>query len=309
MKLEGAFTERLPTAADVAFYREHGWWVADCVFTGAEIDEALRGAERHWAGERDWPLAIADGYKDWKPGDGAAMRLNEFVAVQNREIRRLIEKPLLGAIAARLAGTDQVRLWESELVMKPPQRVAPNAAIGWHTDRAYWMTCASTNLVTAWIPFHDCPAEMGPLTVVDGSHLWPDLDHDQLRQFLNSDLDGRESRLLGGRTARKIPLALKKGQVSFHSCLLLHSSGFNVSDRPRITLAVHLQDRANRYRKYWNEKGELWSIAPDRLCRKTAEGEPDYADPAICPLLWSDDWLDPRDRYGAVGSKGSRATA
>ena len=46
-----------------------------------------------------------------------------------------------------------------------------------------------------WIPFHDCPGQMGPLMVVDGSHRWAELEHDELRGFRNTDFDKMEERL------------------------------------------------------------------------------------------------------------------
>jgi ectoine hydroxylase-related dioxygenase (phytanoyl-CoA dioxygenase family) len=234
-------------------------------------------------------VPVSNGYKDWKPADGDTLRINEYVALQNREIRKLLYQPVLSTIAARLVGTNELRLWESELFFKPPQRQSAKAAIGWHTDRAYWMTCTSEEMVSVWIPFHDCPLEMGPLTVVDGSHLWTDVDHNDpaLRAVLNPDLDGREARLLEGRRAvRKVAFELKKGQVSFHHTRLLHASGFNHSNRPRISVSLHMQDRDNRYREHLNERGERWTASQDRMCRPTAQGTPDYTDPEICPVLF-----------------------
>ena len=152
------------------------------------------------------------------------------------------------------------------------------------------MTCTSLNMLTAWIPFHDCPQEMGPLMVVDGSQAWPELEHDRLREFRNPDLEGMEGRLMEGHSAaKKVSMILEKGQMSFHNSLTLHASDLNHSDLPRLSLALHMQDGANRYREHRNERGELWEVVADRLCRTTAEGTPDYGDPAVCPVLWSDE--------------------
>ncbi len=289
MRLSHDLKAVLPTAEDVAFYREHGWYVAPKVLEDEVVDRAVSGAERHWEGERDWPLSISEGFKDWRPGDPDTIRVGEIIALQNREIRALVEQPIIGAIAARLVGTSEIRLWESELIQKPPQTRDDTAAVGWHTDRAYWMTCTSAEMLTAWIPFHDCPGQMGPLMVVDGSHRWAELEHDELRGFRNTDFDKMEERLFKDHaTVRKVPLALEKGQLSFHNSLILHASGFNHSDRPRLSLALHLQDGANRYREHRNERGELWRVVADRMCRTTPEGNPDYSDPAVCPVLWRD---------------------
>jgi ectoine hydroxylase-related dioxygenase (phytanoyl-CoA dioxygenase family) len=84
-------------------------------------------------------------------------------------------------------------------------------------------------------------------------------------------------------------MVLEKGQLSFHNALTLHASDINWSDRPRVSLALHLQDDANRYRPYRNECGELWKVVNDRLCRRESSGYPDYRDPDVCPVLWSED--------------------
>lgn len=287
MELSPELQALLPSDDDVAFYREHGWYIAPKVLNDAVIDAALVGAERHFSGDRDWPLPISGGFTDWKPGDPEALRIGEIVALQNREIRTLVEQPIIGAIAARLAGTDTIRLWESELISKSPVRAAPTAKVGWHTDRAYWMTCTSVEMLTAWIPFHDCPIEMGPLMVADGSHRWPEIE--QLREFQNSDLQSVESQILAGHEKiDKVSMALEKGQMSFHNALTLHASDVNLSDQPRISLALHLQDGPNRYRPFLNQDGKPWEVVNDRMCRKGPDGQPDYTDPAICPVIWSE---------------------
>ena len=75
MLLSPALQAMLPTDDDVAFYREHGWYIAPKVLDESVIDEALAGAERHFAGDRDWPLPISGGFTDWKPGDPEALRI------------------------------------------------------------------------------------------------------------------------------------------------------------------------------------------------------------------------------------------
>ena len=89
----------------------------------------------------------------------------------------------------------------------------------------------------------------------------------------------------GGRTVTKVPMTMKKGQVSFHSCLTIHGSGANRSDRPRRSMAIHLQDGANRYSNYRHADGKLATHCNDRFVRRI-DGTPDYADPALCPVLF-----------------------
>jgi hypothetical protein len=277
----------LPSAADVESYQRHGWWISPPVIPAALLEDARHGAERHYAGERDFPLPIAGGHLDWTPEQGATIRLNDYVSLQNEEIRRLVHLPVIGAIAARLAGTPAVRLFHDQLVCKPAGLGAAESSIGWHVDAAYWQTCTSRSMLTAWIPFQDCDAEIGPLAVVDGSHRWP--GNEWMRTFNDHDLEKLErSFSTGGESVRKVPLLLGKGQMSFHHCLTLHGSMPNRSRRDRLALAVHLQDAANRSRRHVEANGRAALHINDLLCRRGADGLPDYADSEICPLLWQD---------------------
>jgi ectoine hydroxylase-related dioxygenase (phytanoyl-CoA dioxygenase family) len=275
----------LPTDADVDFYEEHGYYVSKKVIPDEVIDAAVAGAERHWSGERDWRLPISSGFGDWKPADGNTIRNSEYVSLQNRELRALAEYPIIGAIAARLTRSNEVRLWDDQLVSKPASTGPSGPVVGWHTDRAYWMTCTSEDMLTAWIPLHDCPVEMGPVIYIDGSHRWPDTE--SMRHFNSPDLAALEARLIGdGSESRKRVIALEKGQMSFHHSRMIHGSDVNHGTFPRTSLALHMQDGKNRYQVFRNEAGEPWHITNDDLCRKDATGNPDYTDPAAFPVLY-----------------------
>ncbi|NEU77269.1 hypothetical protein PI95_033490 [Hassallia byssoidea VB512170] len=100
----------LPTAEDVAFYEEHGWYISQKVLAEEIIDEAIKGSERYYRGQRDTLLSISSGYSDWQPKDGYdVIRNNEFVSWQNKQLRFLALQPIIGAIASRLAKTKQIR--------------------------------------------------------------------------------------------------------------------------------------------------------------------------------------------------------
>jgi ectoine hydroxylase-related dioxygenase (phytanoyl-CoA dioxygenase family) len=121
---------------------------------------------------------------------------------------------------------------------------------------------------------------MGPIIYVDGSHRWPDTD--SMRTFHSQDLEALQPRF----KAHNRVIALRKGQMSFHHCRTVHGSDVNHGDRPRTSIALHLQDGKNRYRTFLNERGEPWHITNDDLCRKDPNGFPDYTDPAAFPVLW-----------------------
>ncbi len=278
----------LPSEEDIAFYEEHGWYISKKVLPDEVIDTAIRGTERYYRGERDFQLPIDSGFSNWKLEDGLdVIRNNEFVALQNKELRQLALQPIVGAIAARLARTKQIRLFDDQLIYKPPQDKKGKSAVGWHADRAYWSNCTSDNMLTAWIPFHDCDEAIGPLVVLDRSHKWSGIE--DTRFFKEYDLESLEQRFhQENRQIVKVPMTLKKGQLSFHHCRTIHGSYPNHSNSCRLSIAVHLQDGANRYRPFWNKKGQQIHIIDEFLCRKLPNGDPDFSDPAAFPIVWSE---------------------
>jgi hypothetical protein len=273
----------LPTDAEVQFYRTHGYYRSRKVFRDEEIDRAIAGSERYYRGERDSSLPECTRDWGWRPEHGNVLRKNDYASLQNRELAALIRNPLLGAIAARLCG-DSVRLWHDQLLYKPPSDPTKPANVGWHTDRGYWKTCSSACMLTAWVPFHDCDEQMGTITMIDQSHTWP--DNTEVLDFFNHDLAALEQQFrTGGHPVQKVPMILRKGEVSFHHCLTIHGSGPNLTTRPRRAIAVHLQDGSNRYQSGYFPDGTPARHPNDQLVRHI-NGVPDYADPTFCPQLW-----------------------
>ena len=275
----------LPTRREVDHFRTHGWYLSRRLFTDAELDAAIEGSERYYACLDEPDTLLPDGRRHptmwWKGCGEDTIRKNDYATLRVPELDALLRKPVLGAVAAVLAG-DDVRLWHDQLLYKPPSTRAAPRAVGWHTDCGYWKTCSSDTLLTAWVPFTEMTKELGPLTSIDGSLHWPPNDH---LDFFSSDLDRLEAGFrTGGAPIVKVPALLRRGHVSFHDCRTIHGSGPNLTDRPRRAIALHLQPAANRYVERRTASGELLHHSNDDLTRR-ADGRPDYADPTYCPRI------------------------
>jgi ectoine hydroxylase-related dioxygenase (phytanoyl-CoA dioxygenase family) len=275
----------LPTDQDVNFFQEHGWWVSGRIVPDALLDTALSGIARYHAGDRDRDLPQEASYFDWTPEQGETLQQNGYLSLQNREVGALVRYPVVAASAARLLGVETIRLFHDRLIVKPPDTPGDETALGWHTDRAYWRTCSSTSMLTAWIPFQDVTAEMGSLMVMDGSHRWP--GNDWMATSHQRELDALERRVsTAGNELRKITVEIKRGQVSFHHCMSVHGSAPNRSKTARVAIAVHLQPGDNRYTPAFSEEGRRIGHMNDLLCTRDSFGNPDYADPDVFPELW-----------------------
>jgi ectoine hydroxylase-related dioxygenase (phytanoyl-CoA dioxygenase family) len=292
--LTGAEQELLPTDDEVAFYAEHGWYLSRKLFSDAEIDGLVEASERFYAGERDRALPVRPAkLAYWDPSQGDVQRHHDYVHYEHDGLGSLLRKPVLGAVAARLAQADEIRVFQSTLIYKPPIADEPSNVVPWHFDKHYWSSSTSDKMLTAFIPFHDCGEEMGTITMVDGSHRWEEIgtDDSMTQHFAerdNTDLERVLAVNAGYNHAQvtKVPMIIPKGHVSFHHCRTYHGSPSNRSDRPRRAVSFHLQDGDNEYRPYPLSNGELLTYNHDVLVRKTPDGRPDYADPAFCPVLW-----------------------
>lgn len=79
------------------------------------IDLAIAGSQAFYRGERDATLKVDTGYSNWQPEDGDIVRNNEFVSLQKNELRQLAFQPIISAVAAKLARTEEICLL-SELI-------------------------------------------------------------------------------------------------------------------------------------------------------------------------------------------------
>jgi phytanoyl-CoA dioxygenase PhyH len=284
----------LPTDEDVAWYQTHGWYLSKQLLTDGEVDRLVEASEAFYAGARSRrlphrPPTLAY----WEPSAGAVSRHNDYIHYESDEIAAILRKPIIGAVAARLAGAQEIRIFQGTLIYKPPRPQEPTNLVPWHMDRHYWATCTSERMLTAFIPFHDCDESMGTITMVDGSHRWQEVgERDSTsRHFANRDRHELDQMLDDNAAAnqaevKKIPIVIPKGHMNFHHCRIYHGSGANVSDRPRRAISLHLQDGDNRYRPVALSDGTLVKYNHDHLVRRTPEGTPDYADPDFCPTIW-----------------------
>lgn len=278
----------LPDEQAVLDYQQKGWHISPIIIPEELIDAAVEGAHAFYAGEKDWQVdnlqRIANDAIDSKK----VLRNNEMTSLQKKEIADLINYKMMAATAATLAQTSGIRLFADALIYKQPQKGADPGVVGWHADRAYWPTCTSRNMLTAWIPFQDCTVDMGPVFYISESHKWyNDPRWQSFYNFNNQRLDELDNFLKTEKPDHeRVAMTLKKGQVSFHHGYTIHASRPNTSDQDRLALAVHLQDYDNKYQPAYKDDGSRIEIGYDLVCGKDKNGNPDYSDPAVFPTLF-----------------------
>ncbi|MEQ8546876.1 MAG: phytanoyl-CoA dioxygenase family protein [Cyclobacteriaceae bacterium] len=278
----------LPTELEVQLYESKGWYVSPVILDDYMIAAARKGVEEFYQNKIDFDFKLSERVANDVPNSEATLLNNEFVTLQKKQLKELGFNKLIVATAAKLARTNEIRLFADSLINKKPTNTTAKNIVGWHSDKAYWPTCSSDQMLTAWIPLQDIKPDMGTLTHIDESNTW--VVEQNLKRFFsfnNQDLSELESFLTEKKPDHvKSPMLLKQGQVSFHNCHTIHSSSPNLSNKERIALAIHFQDGQNKYQKAFKENGELIQIGYDHMCGVDSDGNPDYSDPNLFPSLW-----------------------
>jgi hypothetical protein len=74
--------DKLPGSDDVAFYREHGYWISPLILPPEVLDAAERGMRRFYAGDHDHELPDLPTTRGWQPSDGDVLRKNDYTSLR-----------------------------------------------------------------------------------------------------------------------------------------------------------------------------------------------------------------------------------
>jgi len=260
----------LPTADDVRYFEENGFWLGGKVIDDAMIARVNAAMDAVHRGEYETGEAPWGAWKD--NGNPAQIRKTDNANWANNTIRELATNATVGAMAARLVNTPQVRLWHDQMLYKPGQAASGKSAsgnVGWHQDHGYWR-CAPPDLITAWVALVDVDENNGCMQCVPGSHKWGLLDESD---FFNTDLDGMKQKIsaLSGKPFESVPCRLRAGEVSFHHCLTIHGSGPNLTDLPRRSLVLHLMPDHAHYIAGSPDDNHMNAILMQREGRKDGD--------------------------------------
>ena len=147
-------------------------------------------------------------------------------------------------VIADLLGTDDLKLYNDQLFMKPAHH---GGAQAWHQDSQAWLNMFPMDMLTAWTAIDEATIANGCLWMATGSHRWGMIP-DSARERVESLLDG------DWPTA---PIELRPGSVSFHHSLTYHRSGANRSPRRRRGYATHYMRARTWYLPELRERPDL----------------------------------------------------
>lgn len=159
-------------------------------------------------------------------------------------------------LAAQLLGVaaDDLKSWGH--MIRKPARIGEQ--LPWHQDEAYWDPAFDYRALGCWMPLDVATIESGCMSMIPGSHRGGILPHRHIGD--DPAVHGLECQPDPADIARAAPLPTPAGGAVLHTCRTLHSSGPNVSERPRRAYANEWQTapvaRATPHLRPWVAEGK-----------------------------------------------------
>jgi len=231
-----------PTSGIRNFFEDNGYYLARGVYGEESLQLMQRDFDRIVAqleesGERINARWSSDSTDQLDGGASVVIHTHNVQRYSARWLEAFQDRQFLDT-AEQILGPDIV-LHHTKLFLKPPREGAP---FPMHQDWSYFPT-RYDSMVAGIIFLSDADSESGGVCVYPGSHKFGRLQGSAGRELAgredssdsgNSDFSGRYP------LEKSQPIDAKRGDVLFFSCLTLHGSTPNRSDRHRKTVLVQL---------------------------------------------------------------------
>lgn len=171
---------------------------------------------------------------------------------EDPDIRELVFSKRLAGIAASLMQTQGVRIYHDQALFKE----GGGGITPWHADQYYW-PLETDKTITAWIPLHAVPLEMGPLEFSAGSH--------KITEGRDLKISDQSENIMQQRLRvtdyPHIVEPFEVGEVSFHSGWVFHRAGANTTRRIRKVMTVIYMDKEMKLKRPENDnQKEDWEV-------------------------------------------------
>jgi phytanoyl-CoA hydroxylase len=154
----------------------------------------------------------------------------------DEEIRKHACDPQILEIVAALLGTEEIKLFTDQILMKPAFHGSP---VSWHQDSGYWRTIDPPALVSCWTALDPATEENGCVRMIPGSHRHGVLPHERAEDgFLH---------VQGVDLTTAVPVLLPAGGCSFHHSCTVHGSGPNRTPHRRRGLVTSYMRADSRW--------------------------------------------------------------
>lgn len=211
------------TPQEQAQYEQRGYHFPVRAFTG---EEALTLQNRFQA----YHDQVAERMKGLLPRERRTFMTETHLFL--RWVYDIVSHPRILDAVESVIGPNII-VWASQWFPKFPR---DRVFVSWHQDATYW-GLKPPNVTTAWVALSESTTNNGCMRVVPGTHKMPLLPQRETYGADNMLSRGQEI-AVDVDEKQAVDMPLMPGEFSLHHVGIVHGSGPNNSDVPRIGLAV-----------------------------------------------------------------------
>ena len=154
------------------------------------------------------------------------------------DIAKIVLSAKIGEAAAKLSRWKSTKLNQDSLIWVPPKA----GTVTFHQDNPYQDWHVPGGVITAWIPIEDTSINGATLEYLIGSH--KNKVSSRLKKFYSKkNYQYIDKKLLKDPDLYKRHyLEVKAGSVVFHHGNMWHGSGYNKTNKNRLSISIHLMD-------------------------------------------------------------------
>jgi ectoine hydroxylase-related dioxygenase (phytanoyl-CoA dioxygenase family) len=260
---------------DIAQYRRDGFLVIEnflspdeLFFWRTALDEAV--AKRN--GNK-----MPDRKEVYGKGDDADKSYYDNVFDQlinlwqdNEKIKQVMLDERLGKMAAELSGSDGIRIWHDQALIKKPW-ANPTS---WHLDTPYW-SFSDRRALSIWVALDDATYENGCLFFIPGSYHQTTFENPGIGKNMGAIFTTYPE----FKTSKSVAAPMKAGSCSFHNGLTIHGAHANMTPGYRRAMTCAYMPDGNIFNGTQN-------ILSDDVVSRLKVGDP-LNDDVLSPLIYS----------------------
>lgn len=138
----------------------------------------------------------------------------------NEKMRSLMLDARIGKMAAELSGSDGIRIWHDQALIKKPW-ANPTS---WHLDTPYW-SFSDRRALSIWVALDDATLENGCLFFIPGSHKTTTFENPGIGKNMGAIFNTYPA----FRSSPSVAATMKAGSCSFHCGLTIHGAHANMT--------------------------------------------------------------------------------
>ncbi|MBC7510805.1 MAG: phytanoyl-CoA dioxygenase family protein, partial [Ferruginibacter sp.] len=138
----------------------------------------------------------------------------------NDGIREIMLDDRLGKMAAELSGSDGIRIWHDQALIKKPW-ANPTS---WHLDTPYW-SFSDRRALSIWVALDDATYENGCLFFIPGSQKSTNFNNPGIGKNMGIIFETYPQ----FKESKSVAAPMKAGSCSFHNGLTIHGAHPNMT--------------------------------------------------------------------------------